>query len=149
MSTGPDLLLYDRENRLVAAVDIRARRGTSREWAAELRRNLLQHEGYRGARYFLVVALDRIYLWLQADTAPDLTLPEYEVEAEPVFAPLLAGTRLDLRKLDRGTFELLVSSWLNTLVHSRSDASKAQAWLEESGLLDAVRKGRLYDQAAA
>jgi len=148
MSAGPDLLLYDRENRLVAAVDIRARRGTSRQWAAELRRNLLQHEGYRGARYFLVVALDRIYLWLQADTAPDLTLPEYEVESAPVFAPLLEGTRLDLRTLVKDTFELLVSSWLSGLVHSPSGALQGQSWLEESGLLDAVRKGRLYDQAA-
>ena len=149
MSTGPDLLLYDRENRLAATVDIRARRGTSREWAAQLRRNLLQHEGFRGARFFLVVALDRIYLWPQSDTTPELILPTYEIEAEPVLNPYLVGTRVDLKTIGGPTFDLLVFSWLSALVYSRDPAPSGQSWLEESGFLEAVRNGRLYDQAAA
>jgi hypothetical protein len=149
LSSNVDLLIYDRENRLAVTVDIRARRGTSREWAAQLRRNLLQHEGFRGARFFLVVALDQIYLWPQTDATPDLFPPAYEIEAETVFKPYLVGTRLDLQAVDGMTFELLVSSWLSALVYSRGAAPSGQVWLEESGFLEAVRNGRLYDQAAA
>jgi len=144
-----DLLIYDRENRLAAMVDVRTRRGTSRDWAAQLRRNLLQHEGFRGAPFLLVATLDRIYLWPEADTAPDLSLPAYEVEAGPVLNPYLAGTSLDLRTIGREAFELLVWSWLSALIHSRGAAPHGQGWLEESGFLEAVRNGRLYDQAAA
>jgi hypothetical protein len=149
MSANPDLLLYDRENRLVTAVEIRARRGTTRDWAAQLRRNLLQHEGFRGARFFLVVTLDRIYLWPRADAAPDLTPPAYEVEAEPVLRPYLAGTRLDLEALSGPAFEMLVSTWLNELVRSDGALRNGQSWLEESGLLAAIRHGRLDYQVAA
>jgi hypothetical protein len=144
-----DFLIYDRENRLAVAVDVRARQGTSRDWAAQLRRNLLQHEGFRGARFFLVVTRDRIYLWPQADTAPDLALPAYEIESERVLNPYLQGTRLDLRSIGGMAFELLVSSWLSALVHSQGAPPSDQSWLTESGFLEAVRNGRLYDQAAA
>jgi hypothetical protein len=54
-----------------------------------------------------------------------------------------------LRAVDGMTFELLVSSWLSALVYSRGSAPSGQGWLEESGFLEAVRNGRLYDQAAA
>jgi len=149
LSARPDLLLYDRENRLVAAVEIRARRGTTRAWAAQLRRNLLQHEGFRGAPYFLVATLDRIYLWPRADASPDLTPPAYEVEAEPVLKPYLVGTRHDLETLGGPAFEMLVSTWLNDLVRSAGAAPPGQLWLEESGLLAAIRHGRLDYQVAA
>jgi hypothetical protein len=149
LSSNADLLIYDRENRLAVTVDIRARSGTSREWAAQLRRNLLQHEGFRGARFFLVVTLDRMYLWPQADSSPDLTLPTYEAEAEPILRPYIEGTRIDLRSVDGMTFELLVSSWLSALLYSRSAAPNGQSWLVESGFLEAVRNGRLFSQAAA
>jgi hypothetical protein len=144
-----DLFIYDRKNRLAALVDVRARRGTSREWAAELRRNLRQREGFRGAPILLVVTLDHIYLWPEADTAPDLALPAYEIEAGPVLNPYLAGTSLDLGTLGREAFELLVSAWLSALVHSLGTAPHDQHGLADSGFLEAVRNGRLYDLAAA
>jgi hypothetical protein len=59
---------------------------------------------------------------------------------------------VDLDRISPFVFEMLVISWLNDLVYSRQeteDLEPGQAWLTDSGFLDATRNGRLfYDHAA-
>jgi hypothetical protein len=153
MSTQPDFFLYDRIGRLAAVIEVRNRRRASSQWAAELRRNLLAAvETYRGAPFFLLATPDRLYLWKDAPT--DLTedsppvLPDYEVDAKPLFSPYLGRSGRKLEEIHRPTFELIVLSWLWDLIRQARDASELVE-LEESGLRDAAKNGRIFDPVAA
>lgn len=44
MSGVADLKVYDKDGQMVAVVEYFANTGKNREWAAELRRNILEHE---------------------------------------------------------------------------------------------------------
>jgi len=43
MSSSADLALYDRNGQLTAVAEVKNKLGTSREWATQLRRNILAH----------------------------------------------------------------------------------------------------------
>jgi hypothetical protein len=48
MLPSVDLALYDRDGQLTAVAEVKNKVGTSREWAARLRRNILAHWTYPG-----------------------------------------------------------------------------------------------------
>jgi hypothetical protein len=155
MATRPDFFLYDRIGRLAAVVEVKNRRGTSSQWAAELRRDLLAHfETFRGAPIFVLVTPDRVYLWknaptdLQEDTPP--APPDYEVDAVQVFGPYLErpSRRLSLEEISRPALELVVMSWLGDLIRQTPEA-RGSGGLEGSGLREAARDGRIADPLAA
>jgi hypothetical protein len=73
-----------------------SKRGTSSEWAAEFRRNILAHfEAFRGAPLFLLVTPSRLYLWKDAptdlvDESPPVP-PDYEVDGKLLFSRISYG----------------------------------------------------------
>jgi hypothetical protein len=152
MASRPDITLYDREGRLLLVAEVKYKRDTTPEWAAALRRNLLAHEGFRQAEYFLVLTPDHLYLWKGLKAEALAVLPDVVADSYPLFLPYLQSAGPDLDRLSAPVFELMAISWLSDLVHSRRESEglgNDQAWLAESGLLDAVRNGRLaYDRAA-
>ena len=79
-----DLALYDRDGQLAALADLRRKLGTSRQWASELRRNILAHGGFPTVKFFLVVTPDRLYVWKDAGAEPRLVKPTYEIDARPL-----------------------------------------------------------------
>jgi hypothetical protein len=153
MATQPDFFLYDRIGRLAAVIEISAKRGTSSEWAAEFRRNILAYfEAFRGAPLFLLVTPDRLYLWKDAptdleDESPPVP-PDYEVDGGPLFSRYLERTRLKLEEISRPAFELIVMSWLGDLIRQTPDVLGIDG-LEDSGLPEAARDGRLAEPVAA
>jgi hypothetical protein len=153
MATQPDFFLYDRIGRLAAVIEVSAKRGTSSEWAAEFRRNILAHfESFRGAPLFLLVTPDRLYLWKDAptdldDESPPVP-PDYEVDGGLLFSRYLERTTRKLEKVSRSTFELVVLSWLGDLIRQTPDVLGVQE-LESSGLSEAARNGRIFDPVAA
>lgn len=153
MATQPDFFLYDRIGRLAAVIEVRNRRSTSSQWAAELRRNLLaDFEAYRGAPFFLLATPDRLYVWKDAptDLAEDSppVLPDYEVDARPLFSRYLERSGRKLEEIHGPTFELIVLSWLGDLTRQARDA-RGFGELEASGLRDAAKDGRIADPVAA
>lgn len=153
MSTQPDFFLYDRIGRLAAVVEVSASPGTSSEWAAEFRRNILAHfETFRGAPLFLLVTPDRLYLWKDAptDLEDDSTPvpPDYVVDSELLFSRYLEQTRLRLQKISRPAFEMVVMSWLGDLVRQTPEVIGIYG-LEGSGLSEAAKNGRIVDSVAA
>ena len=62
MTSSADLTLYDRDGRLIAVAEVKNKQGTSREWAAKLRRNILAHGRHYNADFFLLVTPDRLYI---------------------------------------------------------------------------------------
>lgn len=151
MATEPDFTLYDRFGRLAAIVKVSNTRGTSGEWAAEFRRNLQAHGPSWHAPFFLLVTPARLYVWKEAAQGAEkgaVIAPDYELDPKPFFEPYLAGSGRKLEGISREAFELLVMSWLGELVLHLPDSSR-QAPLEDSGLPDAVKDGRITYPAAA
>jgi hypothetical protein len=152
MATRPDILLFDREGRRLLVAEAKNKRNTSPTWAAELRRNLLAHEGFRHAEFFLVLTPDHLYLWRGMSADPVPVPPDYVVDSRPLFLPYLQRAGLDLDRISSPVFELMAISWLSDLVHSKRESETVgndEAWLVQSGLLDAVRNGRLAHELAA
>jgi len=153
MATQPDFFLYDRIGRLVAVVQVSARRGTSREWAAEFRRNIIAHfETFRGAPFYLLTTPDRLYLWKNAPTVLDdespPVPPDYEVDGELLFSRYLEGLSRKQKEIMRPTFELIVMSWLGELTLQTPDVLGIHE-LEASSLTEAAKNGRIFDPVAA
>lgn len=151
MISYADLVLYDRYGRLVAAAEIKNKRGTSSDWAAKLRRNILAHGGFPHVDFYLIITPDRLYLWKGAGEQPDLIHPTYEADARPIFKPYFERTRVAPADVSSHAFELVVASWLGDLMRSEEPAQKfanGERWLVESGFLDAVKGGRIEYEVA-
>lgn len=146
MSSYADLALYDQNGQLIAIAEIKNKLGTSCEWAAQLRCNILAHGGYYSTDFLLLATPDRLYLWKSAGTAPTLVPPTYEVDAQPIFAPYFKSAGVDPRHASSHAFELAVAAWLGDLVRSGErpeNLANGQSWLVESGFLTAVEDGRI------
>ena len=152
LSPYADLALYDRTGRLIAIAEVKNKEGTSPEWAAKFRRNMLVHGGYSQADFFLLVTPDRLYIWKNAGTAPTLVQPTYELDAQPLFAPYFERARMSPNDISGHAFELMVAAWLGDLVRSEEQREafiEGQRVLAESGFLMAVKDGRIeYEEAA-
>lgn len=152
ISSQADLAVYDRNGQLIAVVEIKNKRGTSREWATKLHHNLLTHEGCSQAEFFLLVTPDQLYLWRNADSLPSLAPPTYEIDAQPIFAPYFERTGASPADISGNAFELIVTSWLEELARSHEPTetlAAKQPQLAESGFLTTVRDSRIaYEEAA-
>lgn len=141
----PDLIIYDRAGRKVAVIEVKNRRGTSCTWAAELRKNMLSYDQDRFARYLLIATADRLYLWKDRHST-SLIPPDYEAQADSIFAPYIQRSRLDPSTISGHAFELIVASWLTELVLGLSNQPLDWA---SSGFYEAIRNGRVDYQVAA
>lgn len=145
-----DLALYDRSGRLTAIAEIKNKRGTSREWAAQTRRNLLAHGRAYSADFFLLVTPDRLYVWEGAGTEPVQAPPTYEADTTPRLAPYFKSAGLDPHHISGHAFELLVGAWLSDLIRSEeatAESSDDETWLAKSGFRNAVQGGHVEYEA--
>ena len=141
-----DLVLYDHLGRLIAVAEIKNKRGTSGDWAAKLRRNILAHGGFPHVDFYLIITPDRLYLWKGAGEQPDLIQPTYEIDAQPIFKAYLERAGVAPGDVSGGAFELLVESWLSDLMSSEKPVDQfanGEKWLVESSFLGAVKDGRI------
>src|SRR5256885_30788 len=75
MRAPADIAVYDENDQISALVEVRAVPESSAEWAVEIRRDIVETNGFT-PRYFLVVARDCAYVWNSAapsDARPDQT----------------------------------------------------------------------------
>ncbi len=152
MSPLVDLAMFSNDGQLTAVAEVKNRRGTSKDWAAQLRRNILAHGGFPEAEFYLMVTPDRLYLWKRSGTQPDIVEPTYEIDAQPIFAPYFERSRVDPQLVSRPAFELMVDAWLVDLMRADSERTKGAAernGLSESGFLTAIRDGRIEYETAA
>ena len=146
-----DLALYDRRGRLTAVAEVKRKLGTSAEWAAKTRRNMLAHGGLTHPEFFLLVTVDRLYVWKGAGTDPVPTPPTYEADPTAGFAPYFDRAGIDPQRISPYAFELLVGAWLGDVIRSEDTSEEIgsdQGWLVQSGFLKAVRDGRIEYQSA-
>ena len=141
-----DVGIYDKSGQLTAVAEIKRRLETSPDWAATMRRNLLAHEIGRLVDYFLLITPDRLYLWKEAGEKPEKVLPTHEADMRSEFAEYFEGADIDPDNVSDAGFELLVGAWLGKLTRVEGwaqDLAENQSWLAESGLLSAVKDGRI------
>lgn len=141
-----DLAILDRSGQIAAVAEIKRQLGTSRDWAAQLRRNLLAHEIRCVADYFLLITPDRLYLWKDAGKNPERVPPTHEADMQPEFARYFEGAGIDPDDISQAAFELLVGAWfgqLTRLEDEAQDLAASRSWLAESGLLSTVKDGRI------
>ncbi|WP_146054524.1 hypothetical protein [Methylovulum psychrotolerans] len=151
MGVRADVVAYDSEGKLALVVEAMDKLGTNSEWAAKMRCNMLVN-GYPSARFFLLALPDHFYLWKDKPSR-NIEKPTYDIDPFALLRPYLEKADIRPEKLSRAGFELLVASWLNELSQfgERSEALKKNdhnKWLFESGLLDALKQGRIVSEAA-
>ena len=150
MYARADLALYNSHGRLTGIVEIKNKMGTSREWAARTRRNMLAHADFGSADFFLLVTPDRLYLWKEAGLAPVPVPPTYEADTTTEFAPYFESVGVNPEDVSGHAFELVVGAWLGDLMRSArrtGESTDALCSLIESGLCTAVKDGRLKYEA--
>jgi hypothetical protein len=139
-----DLVAYDPNGQIAALVEVKGRTGRPRDWATQVRRYMLARGAIPNSRYLLLVLPDKLYLWKDADNARELVEPTYEIDAGPLFQPYFESAGVSPPRLSPEAFELVVTAWLNSLVHSgipENMPDQQRRVLEQSGLLEAIRGG--------
>jgi hypothetical protein len=119
-----DLVVYDRNGQIALIAEIKRKTGCSPEWAAKWRRNILAHGGMPDIKFFMIALPDRFYLWKNADSAPEPVAPTFEIDAEPLLAPYLKESGMLPKDISGQGFELIVSAWLNSVLHSGKSLEK-------------------------
>ena len=139
-----DLSLYGADGHLAAIAEVKNRVGTSGQWAAKTRRNLLAHGLGHGPVFFLLVTRDRLYVWKDAGDEPIEVPPTYEEDITTTFAPYFSSAGLAAKQISGAAFELVVAAWLADLTNEQCPAQRAkQEWLDQSGFRTAVQDGRV------
>lgn len=147
---GIDIAGYSSDKRLLLVVQVKTIRGTSPEWAMQLRRNLLSYPSLSDAPYFLIVTPDAIYLW--KNNAPPDAPPDHAINGKEILEAYANKLSLSLEGMSIYGFEMLVATWLQDLIFSDlspETADPSLQWLFESGLYGAMKNGLVLLEEAA
>jgi len=145
-----DFTVFNSAGELTLVVEVKARRGASPAWAAQLRRNLLAHGFVAKAKYFLLALPDQFYLWKEAGAEAAEVLPSHQIDAALLLGPYFERAGVPLENAGRGALELAVAAWLDGLLHEGGlplDLRQAYPWLAD--LSDDLRGGRVACEAVA
>jgi hypothetical protein len=146
MAFQNDIVAYDATGKPVLAVEVKNKRGTNSEWAAQIRRNLLVHGLVADARYFLLALPDRFYLWVDKQQ-PEIIAPDYNIDPIPFFELYFELVGVPPENLTGIGFEMLVQLWLNELMRT-DELPENMDWLIQSGLWEAIKQGHLASEIA-
>jgi hypothetical protein len=147
-----DLSIDNRDGQLVLGVEVKRKANVSPQWAAEFRRNILAHGTFPKAPYFLMVFLDKFYLWTEAEAQLDQSEPTYTIDARPILQPYFERAGITATQIDGQSLELIVATWLGEIMHTEplpENGDTTQRWLIDSGLYAALAGGKFESEAAA
>ena len=115
---GIDFVAYDKDGRVVLLAEAKSRCGTSDNWAARLRRNMLSHGTLPGSKFFLIATPERMYLWKHQPAGMPEAPPEYTADAQKVLEPYFEKLRQKPSAIGPEAFEFLVLTWLVDIARS-------------------------------
>ncbi len=141
-----DFLVQDHHGQIILAVEVKSNLHTSPEWAAKFRQNIFAHGIFPEAPFFLMVFPNQLYLWINAPTQKDPVLPNYIIDASPIFQPYFDRAGITSARISGQNLELIVSSWLGEIIYGESTTTimdESQQWLFNSGLYDALHGGKI------
>lgn len=143
---GIDFIAYDQTGHPVLLAEAKSRRGTSAQWAAQLRRNMLAHGILPRAKYFLIATPDRMYLWAGDGAEPAEAPPKFTIDAAKEFQPYFEKFNQEPSGIGPQAFDFLVLTWLNDLAWSGEQMLKQDVslrWLADSGLIESLHQARI------
>ena len=143
MKSLADIAVYSSNGRVVLLAEVKNKTGTTVEWAAKMRRNLIIHGLIPDVDYFLLALPDRFYLWCDS-ASPQEKPPDFTVEAQDVLSPYLE--KIVLGNLSEESLHLLVNTWLEDLMSAElteTTSEPRQKWLFQSGLYDSIKQGSI------
>lgn len=147
MQSVADMAIYNPQGQIDLVVEVKNKRGTSREWAAKMRRNLLAHGTFPATKLFLLALPDHFYTWKDVEALPAESSPTYDIDPEPFLRPYYEKAGVSPEKLSGTSFEFIVSSWINELQlldHIPAHIPHTiQRWLNESGMFSVIHNGRV------
>jgi hypothetical protein len=147
---GADITVFDRNGQIALMAEVEASSGTNREWAAMYRRNLAADHFVPKIPFFMIATRDRFYIWKNPPDTGELIDPDYEIDPQDLLEPYFRRSHLDPQTVSGLAFEVIVSSWLFDLQNGLAiNGDGRHTWLEISGLLKALRGGRLVLEGAA
>lgn len=147
-----DIAVYNQEDRLTLAVEVKNKLNTSAAWAAQLRRNILAHGTFPNAPYFLLAFPDRFYLWADTSRQPVMREPDYTIDARPLLRSYFQQMGVTPEEVSSQSLEFIVSSWLGKIVHAEPGdqaPDEVPQWLLESGLHQALAQGSFSHEVVA
>jgi hypothetical protein len=142
---GIDFIAYDNVGRVILLGEVKSRVGTSGEWAARFRRNMLAHGVLPKAPFFLIATPERMYFWKQDHSGPAEEPPGFTVDATKEFKPYLEKMRTR-QAVGEQALELMVFSWLKDIARTGDERVKhdpSMKWLADSGLIDSLENARI------
>ena len=143
---GIDFIAYDDLGRVILLGEVKSRVGTSGEWAARFRRNMLAHGVLPRAPFFLIATPERMYFWKQDQPGLAEEPPVFTVDATKEFKPYLEGLSRTRPAVGERALELMVFSWLKDIARTGEERVKhdpSMKWLAESGLIDSLENARI------
>ena len=139
-----DLVAYNRSGEPILIVEVKKKMGASVDWAARLRRNILAHGVFPDVKYFLLAMPDRFYLWKDVGTRPEIVPPTFSIDARPLLQAYFDEVDIEPGLVSGQGFELMVAAWLRNQLSSESyPVNDEWKWLEKSGILEAIRDGKV------
>jgi len=82
-----DLVAYDQLGQPILLAEVKSTHGTSNEWAARFRSNLLAHGTLPPAPFFLIATPDHMYFWRQQDPTSEEEPPQFTMDATHELKP--------------------------------------------------------------
>lgn len=140
-----DFLAYRPHGRLVAAIEVSRKTGSTPDWAAEVRDAVMGSNELGDVPYFVLVAADRIYIW--GVGSPAGAPPSHVAETSTALEWYFRRAGVDAAAIHGLAFETLVGWWLSDLTSGEPKAQAAA--VAESGLQSALEGSQINHQDAA
>ena len=149
-----DLLVSDRYGQPTLTVEVKSKIGTSPDWVAKLRRNILAHGILPPTPYFLIAFPDKFYLWKNNSKVNliDEREPDYIIDASSIIQPYFKEIGIQENQIRDSSLEMIIVSWLNEIMYSEEAIEKlkeSQSWLIHSGLYLALIGGQVNHEVKA
>ncbi|MEE4358229.1 MAG: hypothetical protein V2I97_17300 [Desulfococcaceae bacterium] len=146
-----DIVIYDKNGQISVIVEVKRKSGMDADWVSKWRRNILAHGHYPVTRFFMVASPDRFYLWKDVGNTPEIVKPTFEIDARPILESYLTESGISETEMTSQSFELVISSWLNSLLNDDYLPEKNNGnlkWIKQTGLHESLKGGRLEHEVS-
>jgi len=142
-----DMIIYGPNGQINLLIQVKNKRGTSHDWAAQVRKNILANKGLPETDLFLLALPDHFYLWKNSEKLSPEIYPTHAIDPIPLLRPYYEKIGIAPEKLGTNSFELIIFSLINELKMAKKVSSdipkETQNWLLESGIFNAINTGRI------
>ncbi|NNB87740.1 hypothetical protein HJC10_13080 [Corallococcus exiguus] len=139
-----DFAIHDRKGQTKALVQVKARLGTTRGWAAKYWLKLDALGQRPNADYFLLVTPEKLYVWKIARAKTEGT-PTRVLDTSVVLNSYFKRLGTGPEGIKPLAFNMLVGAWLDDLTTAASPGTENEE-LARTGLLRAIAGGAIREE---